>query len=60
MSLEAPLHLNNRSTAVFKKLITFLAVAKVSRDALRCNIGSWDQIKSQWRAERVAFDEYSM
>lgn len=43
VSLVAPLHLNNRSTAVFKKLITFLAVAKVSRDALRCNIGSSDQ-----------------
>lgn len=39
VSLVAPLHLNNRSTAVFKKLITFLAVAKVSRDAPRCNIG---------------------
>lgn len=43
VSRVAPLHLNNRSTAVFKKLITFLAVAKVSRDALRCNIGSSDQ-----------------
>lgn len=43
VSLVAPLRLNNRSTAVFKKLITFLAVAKVSRDALRCNIGSSDQ-----------------
>lgn len=43
VSLVAPLHLNNRSTAVFKKLITFLAVAKVSRDAPRCNIGSSDQ-----------------
>lgn len=43
VSLVALLHLNNRSTAVFKKLITFLAVAKVSRNALRCNIGSSDQ-----------------
>lgn len=43
VSLVAPLHLNNRSTAVFKKLITFLAVAKVSPDTLRCNIGSSDQ-----------------
>lgn len=43
VSLVAPLHLNNRSTAVFKKLITFLAVAKVSRNAPRCNIGSSDQ-----------------
>lgn len=43
VSLVAPLHLNNRSTAVFKKFITFLAVAKVSRNALRCNIGSSDQ-----------------
>lgn len=43
VSLVAPLHLNNRSTAVFKKLITFLAVAKVSRYALSCNIGSSDQ-----------------
>lgn len=43
VSLVAPLHLNNRSTAVFKKLITFLAVAKVSRNTLRCNIGSSDQ-----------------
>lgn len=41
--LVAPLHLNNRSTAVFKKLITFLAVARVSRNTLRCNIGSSDQ-----------------
>lgn len=41
--LVAPLHLNNRSTAVFKKLITFLAVAEVSRNTLRCNIGSSDQ-----------------
>lgn len=43
VSLVALLHLNNRSTAVFKKLITFLAVAKVSRSTLRCNIGSSDQ-----------------
>lgn len=43
VSHVALLHLNNRSTAVFKKLITFLAVAKVSRNALRCNIGSSDQ-----------------
>lgn len=43
VSRVALLHLNNRSTAVFKKLITFLAVAKVSRNALRCNIGSSDQ-----------------
>lgn len=43
VSLVAPLHLNNRSTAVFKKLITFLAVGKVSRYTLSCNIGSSDQ-----------------
>lgn len=40
VSLVAPLHLNNRSTAVFKKFITFLAVAKVSRNTPRCNIGA--------------------
>lgn len=43
VSLVAPLHLNNRSTAVFKKFITFLAVAKVSRDTPRCNIGASDR-----------------
>lgn len=41
--LWPPLHLNNRSTAVFKKLITFLAVAKVSRNAAPCNIGGSDR-----------------
>lgn len=45
VSLVAPLPLNNRSTAVFKKFITFLAVAKVSRNTLRCNIGGSDR----WR-----------
>lgn len=43
VSLVAPLPLNNRSTAVFKKFITFLAVAKVSRNTPRCNIGGSDQ-----------------
>lgn len=46
VSLEAPLHLNNRSTAVFKKLITFLAVTKVSRNTLRCNIGGSDRLQT--------------
>lgn len=60
VSLVAPLHLNNRSTAVFKKLITFLAVAKVSRIAPRCNIGGSDQQQISEEMRKVAFDEYSM
>lgn len=42
-SLVAPLPLNNRSTAVFKKFITFLAVAKVSCNTPRRNIGGSDR-----------------
>lgn len=50
VSLVAPLPLNNRSTAVFKKFITFLAVAKVSRNTPRCNIRGSDR----WRISTEA------
>lgn len=52
LSLVAPLPLNNRSTAVFKKFITFLAVAKVSRNTPRCNIRGSDRWQISTEAKK--------